>query len=64
MYLQVTYLPGSIASQSAIDLAAPKLLAKINDKTKPDPSLRLPPPFSITEWPPLPSWLKDCTVMG
>ena len=30
MYLWVTYLPDSIASQGAIDLAAPKLLAIIH----------------------------------
>ena len=30
-------------------LAAPKLLAKINDKMKPDSSPRFPPPFPITE---------------
>ena len=64
MYLQVTYLPGSVASQSAIDLDAPKLLAKINDKMKPDPSPWFPPPFPITESPPLRTWLKDYTVMG
>jgi hypothetical protein len=33
MYLLVTYLPGSVASQGAIDLVAPKLLA-INNKMK------------------------------
>ena len=30
MYLQVTYLPGSVVSQGAIDLASSKLLATIN----------------------------------
>ena len=33
MYLLVTYLPGSVASQGAIDLVAPKLLA-INNKNE------------------------------
>ena len=58
MYLQITYLPGSFASQGVIDLAA-----KINDKTKSDPSLQLPPPYPITESS-LPIWLKNCTVIG
>ena len=37
MYLQVTYLPGSVASQSATHLAVPKLLTKMNEEMKYDP---------------------------
>ena len=40
MYLLVRYLPGSVTSQGAIDLAVPKLLTT---------SPQLPPPYPITE---------------
>jgi len=39
-------LPGYVASQDAVDLAAPKLLAKINDEMKYDLSLQAPTTLS------------------
>ena len=60
MYLQVTYLRGSVTSQGALDLAAPKLLATINKMKK----LPIPPPCPITESLLFALGKKACTVTG
>ena len=61
--LKYVYLPGSVASQSAIDLATPKLLAIIN-RMKKYLSPQLPPPHPITESLLFALSKKAHTVMG
>ena len=64
MYSQVIYLCGYVASQGALDLTTPMLLTKMNDNMKYNPSLQLPPPYTITESPTLCTWLRDRTVIS